>query len=378
MTDEIRPASGAMPLTRQEELAQLAKKSFDGGLSPEEVERVKALMAEEEAERSFEPPIERTESGLSQEEIEERLMSPGTGVGAYDAMLVHPEKPQLPPEEAIPALFEKMKPYRKFLLAILNACREEAETEAVDAAVEPEYEFCGCVYTPIALRKMLVEAGALEYIQPDLPEDEPAEEAPADETGETEAVEASDVVASMPAVEEIAAAVTALGEADEDFDERAFAEDEDEDIDEHADAFANASVAEGAEGEAEEPRDRGSIYDQEGYLVIEDEPEGTWLTTAAGLAYLDSIDPEKQFAEQLEKHADVEDVFYDVIAYCAEEPRNITDIVNHFEDDPRLGPQTFYASYVVDRLEEIGALVWKKNWMPTELGKKLLAERVVE
>ena len=276
-----------------------------------------------------------------------------------------------------------MKPYRKFLTAILNACREEAATEEVDAAVEPEYEFCGCVYTPIALRKMLVEAGALEYLEPELPEDdidEVAETADAEEAAKAEAApEVAVPVATAATVAEATAEVEAASaEADKDIDEIAFAEegidDEDEDIDERGNAFA----APAEEVPEEEPVDLGSIYDREGYLVIEDEPEGTWLTTAAGLAYLDSVDPEKQFEVQLEKHASVEDVLYDVIAYCAEEPRNITEIVKHFEDDPRLGPQTFYASYVVDRLEEIGALVWKKNWIPTELGKKLLAERVVE
>ena len=70
-------------------------------------------------------------------------------------------------------------------------------------------------------------------------------------------------------------------------------------------------------------------------------------------------------------------MFYDVIAYCAETPRNITNIVKRFEDDPRLGPDTYYASYVVDRLEEIGALAWRGDWAPTELGEKLLAERPV-
>ena len=39
---------------------------------------------------------------------ENRALNPGTGVGAYAALLSRPQKEQLPPEQAIPQLFERM------------------------------------------------------------------------------------------------------------------------------------------------------------------------------------------------------------------------------------------------------------------------------
>ena len=310
---------------------------------------------------------------------ENLIMNPNLGVGSYRSALVS-EKQKLPPEEAIPELFAAMKPYRNHLLAILKACREERLTTEVDETLEPEYEFCKCVYSPIALRKLLVEAGALEFVEAPVPTDEESadNEGATEETheGETEAPSEQAAETVEPGEEQPAIVAAEVEGADNIVaDSEGAEEDVDEDIDEVEEA-GSAEAAQEADAEPEEDPII-SIYDQDGYLVIEEENEGTWLTTAAGLAYLDSIDPEKQFSETLAAHAGMDDVFYDIIAFCAEQPRSIIEIVSHFSSDPRLGPQTYYASYVIDRLEETGALVWKDNWMPTELGQLLLNERPV-
>ena len=357
---------------RQQLLREMAVKSYEnGGLTPEDAA---ALMADAEAEepRTWEPPrVLDPTNAWSQEEIEYRHMNPGEGVGAYASALILPEKPALSSEEAIAELFTKMKPYKKFLVAIMNACREEADAAIIDAAVEPEYEFCSCVYTPIALRKMLTEAGAIEYLmsEEEFRESLKAFELPVEAAGESAEGEG---VAEGEVPDEGEIAADAEGVAAPEAAEEPAAEEAAE-----AEAEAEAEPEPEAAEEDAEGEDPGliSIYDQPGYLVIEEDAPGTWMITEAGLAYLDAIDPERQFNEALGVHASVADVFYDIIAYCAEEPRNIAEIVTHFADDSRLGPETFYASYVVDRLEEIGALTWKKNWVPTELGLKLLAER---
>ena len=306
---------------------------------------------------------------------ENRLMNPDLGVGSYSSALV-PEKRELAPEEAIPELFAAMKPYRNHLLALLEACREERLTAEVDEALKPEYEFCKCVYSPIALRKLLAEAGALEFVEAHELADEECtgDEHATEQTPESEIAALSEPAAETKPCEEASPAID--GAADKDAVEIEAAETaEDEDIDEVEGAKGTEAAQEAEAVPAEDPII--SIYDQDGYLVIEEEDEGTWRTTAAGLAYLDSIDPEKQFSETLAAHAGMDDVFYDIIAYCAEQPRSISEIVGHFSDDPRLGPQTYYASYVVDQLEETGAIVWKDNWMPTALGQRLLDERPV-
>lgn len=51
---------------------------------------------------------------------ENRVMNPGTGVGAYASLLAPAEKPTLSPEEAIADLFDRMKAYKWHLRAILK------------------------------------------------------------------------------------------------------------------------------------------------------------------------------------------------------------------------------------------------------------------
>ncbi|WP_281508334.1 hypothetical protein [Parvibacter caecicola] len=320
---------------QQQELGRLALKSFtEGGISPEEAQ---AVLNAPEPPRTWTPPTAQDGFDYCPDELEDRMINPGSGVGAYAALLQPTEAAPLPPHEAIPALFAKMKPYRQFLATILETCREGSETPTVDAALEPCYEFCSCVYSPIALRKMLVNAGALVNVL------EWEDEAAAPEEPQLE---------------------TAPDEDD-------FLEDADEFLEEELQQLEQ----EAAEAAEEEELLSGSVYDQEGYLVIEDEAEGAWLTTDEGLAYLDSIDPRKEFRAAVAQHPEIDDAFYDIIAYCAEEPHNITAIVQHYADDPRFGPSTYYPSYVVDRLEQIGALAWRKNWTPTEMGLEILAER---
>lgn len=311
---------------------------------------------------------------------ENRIMNPDLGVGSYKTALADEKAPKAP-EEAIPELFAAMKPYRNHLIAILEACREERLTEEVDEALEPEYEFCKCVYSPIALRKLLVEAGALEFVEAEVPAEEEAadEETTIEDALESEE-ETADEAAAVASIPEQAEPAGAAAEIEGEGDIEAVDEDGDEDEDEDIDEVEGAEDADAAQAADAEPEEEPiiSIYDQDGYLVIEEENEGTWRTTAAGIAYLDSIDPEKQFSETLAAHEGMDDVFYDIIAFCAEQPRSIGEIVAHFSSDPRLGPQTYYASYVVDRLEETGAIAWKDNWKPTELGLRLLDERPVK
>ena len=270
---------------------------------------------------------------------ENHIMNPDLGVGSYKTALADEKAPKAP-EEAIPELFAVMKPYRNHLIAILEACREERLTEEVDEALEPEYEFCKCVYSPIALRKLLVEAGALEFVEAEVPAEEEAadEETTIEDALESEE-ETADEAAAVASIPEQAEPAGAAAEIEGEGDIEAVDEDGDEDEDEDIDEVEGAEDADAAQAADAEPEEEPiiSIYDQDGYLVIEEENEGTWRTTAAGIAYLDSIDPEKQFSETLAAHEGMDDVFYDIIAYCAEQPRSIGEIVAHFSSDPRLG-----------------------------------------
>ncbi|MBB3171991.1 hypothetical protein FHR31_001824, partial [Parvibacter caecicola] len=106
---------------QQQELGRLALKSFtEGGISPEEAQ---AVLNAPEPPRTWTPPTAQDGFDYCPDELEDRMINPGSGVGAYAALLQPTEAAPLPPHEAIPALFAKMKPYRQFLATILETCR---------------------------------------------------------------------------------------------------------------------------------------------------------------------------------------------------------------------------------------------------------------
>lgn len=336
---------------RQKALERLAAKSHnEGSITPEEAAYILGV---EEPERLWDPLAVAGSKGVfDEDEVQERILNPGTGIGSYAAYLKKTKKPAPTPEEAIAELFAKMKPYKSFLIHILEACQEKATAETIDAAVWPDYEFCACVYTPITLRKMLVDAQALTYIVA---------------TGENAATETD---AALTGSEGVADTCNALA------GEVPFTVADDAATDRDIDEIGAPYIPEALVEDAAPKEPIVSIYDRPNFLVIEDEGEGSWLITEAGQSYLAAVNPEKEFHTMLDKHCDINDLFFDVLAFCDTEPRNIIDIVRRFENDPRLSTRNIYASYLVDRLEELGALVWKKNWVTTDLGKSLLNERV--
>ncbi|MDR3316121.1 MAG: hypothetical protein LBS98_06570 [Coriobacteriales bacterium] len=79
-------------------------------------------------------------------------------------------EPQLSPEESIQKLLESLPAQRKVLLAIVDFCREERSPGEVDEVTLELQKTNKSVYTPVLLRQMLEEAGALVYneaVQPD-------------------------------------------------------------------------------------------------------------------------------------------------------------------------------------------------------------------
>jgi hypothetical protein len=101
------------------------------------------------------------------------------------AEVIVPAKPELTPEERIAALIKGMPGRKKILLGIIEYCREPRSPGEVDAYTEELQEHNYSVYTPIILRKLLEEAGAIEYLEGEaagLPaEPEPVTETDGDE-----------------------------------------------------------------------------------------------------------------------------------------------------------------------------------------------------
>jgi hypothetical protein len=73
-------------------------------------------------------------------------------------------KPQVPAAERIEQLFDDMVPFKRWFLAILEACRQAQPTAAVEALVDGLQSKRHSVYTPTSFCTMLEAAGALEKL----------------------------------------------------------------------------------------------------------------------------------------------------------------------------------------------------------------------
>lgn len=65
--------------------------------------------------------------------------------------------------ERLATLIHDMAPYKAQLLGIVAFCKEEKTAEEIDEMLEPLREHRVCTYSPINLRTILVNAGALIY-----------------------------------------------------------------------------------------------------------------------------------------------------------------------------------------------------------------------
>ena len=89
----------------------------------------------------------------------------GVGIGSYKLKPKEPENRTIYPEKDIPELFEKMRPQRDQLLAIIDFCREERTAEEVDGMLAPSMSHRRSVFTPVILRDLLRKSGALQYLE---------------------------------------------------------------------------------------------------------------------------------------------------------------------------------------------------------------------
>lgn len=78
-----------------------------------------------------------------------------------------PEKPQLPARERIAQLFADMPPFKRWFLAILDACKEERTAQQVEELVDGFEKRRQCVYSAASFCTMLESAGALQKLTVD-------------------------------------------------------------------------------------------------------------------------------------------------------------------------------------------------------------------
>jgi len=70
------------------------------------------------------------------------------------------------PRQKFEDLIDVMKPQKNILLGLIDACREPQTAAAVDERLKELTQYQYCVFDGVELRRLLQEAEALEYLEP--------------------------------------------------------------------------------------------------------------------------------------------------------------------------------------------------------------------
>jgi hypothetical protein len=201
----------------------------------------------------------------------------------------------VPAAQRISELLAAMPGLKGVLLGIIEHCSEPRDAASVDAVTAELTKHQYSIYSPVTLRELLEQAGALEYLS--APEED------------------------------------------------------------HEPLIVNESLSDGV-----------NEYELQ-FMEIEQSPEGFWLATSEGLAYIDANDAGGQLASLLEADKGLADIHQSILSFCAAPGgRNIKEIDALIADDPRLIKPRKYGGYFVERLEACGALTWKGRWATSDLG----------
>ena len=266
-------------------------------------------------------------------------------------------------DERIEELLQKMSSQKRLFLRLIAFCEEEKSAEEMDEYTEQLKQNCYSVYSPVIMRELLEEAGAIRYIGAEVEADAHDEadahggECACDEAGSQDEADAQDVAG-------------ARGGAD--------AQDK-------MDTSANLgrSVVEDgaliAIDEADIKHEKLIEDNQEltlDYLEIEEEKPGFWIATSAGLAAVAKTDDVAATKELLEKEPVYLDIYHQILDFCASEEkgRSAKEIDNLVNNSPLLENPRRYSGYFVSRLERQGAIEWRSGWCITNAGKTIIDE----
>ncbi len=253
------------------------------------------------------------------------------------------QKPELPAEERFANLLAEMPGTKRLLLKVVDFCRTEKTVPEMDDYINSLKEYSYNVYSPVIIRELLQEAGAIDYIPL---EDEDATYADEETLREHAAA--------------LRVAAEAAAKADVDFEGGVLIP-----IDEAA-----------VQHEQLEEGDEELTLD---FMEIEEPKPGLWIATEAGLAAVDAMDDYAGTQELLAKELVYLDIYHQILSFCAEEEygRSSKEIDVLVNDSPLLEKPRRYSGYFVSRLERQGALEWRNGWCVTEVGKRIIAEAEV-
>lgn len=265
------------------------------------------------------------------------------------------DKPALPPEERIANLLKEMPGQKKLLLRLIDRCREPKTGEEMDEYTLELQRHCYSVYSPVILRELLEEAGAIEYI--------PMEDGGEGEGEGAEAADASDVI---------------LGEAPQGAESKDLpaAETYAPKPDEYTPVEGGVLVAADESKVKHEQLIEGDTEMVLDYLEVEEAKPGFWQATAAGVAAVDAVDSKKNTEKLLAREPQYLDIYHQILDFCAQEQygRSSKEIDNLVNDSPLLEKPRRYSGYFVSRLEREGALEWMGGWCITDTGRAVMEE----
>lgn len=216
--------------------------------------------------------------------------------------------------ERIETLLEEVQGLKPVFTGVVDFCRESRLPNEVDERFKELTEYSYCVLSPVRVRAMLEEAGALLYEEPE--------------------------------------------------DRAEFA------VDGSSDASGAAASAAGPEVDGD---DAGFEPDGD-YLSVTERPVGRWLATEEGLAVVDAINPYADLLVLLREEPECLPVYRTVLEALAESPQSIGALGEAVNEDPVMKAKHRLAPYLIKRLEEAGAVEFRGAWTLTEAGRTVLSE----
>ena len=278
-----------------------------------------------------------------------------------------PTVEELPAEERIHNLLEKMPGQKRLMLCLIAYCEEQKSGAEMDEYTEKLKEDCYSVYSPVVFRELLEDAGAIEYI-PDESEEESEEESKEESEEENEEeTENLDVQGNGEQPD-------ALGECKQPgvLSER----------EQSSNVFTQGGVL--IPIDEEKVQHESLVEDGQeltlDYLEIEETKPGFWVATAAGLDAVAALDDFGSTVELLQKEPRYLDIYHQILDFCAQEKlgRSSKEIDILVNDSPLLQEPRRYSGYFVSRLERQGALEWHSGWCITDAGKAVLEKDTAE
>lgn len=270
-----------------------------------------------------------------------------------------PTVEELPAEERIHNLLEKMPGQKRLMLRLIAYCEEQKSGAEMDEYTEKLKEDCYSVYSPVVFRELLEGAGAIEYI-PDESEEESEEES----EKESENLDVQGNGEQPDALGECKQPGV-LGECEQ-----------------PSNAFTQGGVL--IPIDEEKVQHESLVEDGQeltlDYLEIEETKPGFWVATAAGLDAVAQLDDFGSTVELLQKEPRYLDIYHQILDFCAQEKlgRSSKEIDNLVNDSPLLQEPRRYSGYFVSRLERQGALEWHSGWCITDAGKAVLEKDTAE